>query len=93
MRNHNPYFKKSGKKNKIYIKDVEEEEITNFIKKHFVLGVLYHNTPWDIEKDFIEKYNPPLNLKHNINGWFYDNMSASRKKHIESAENNIFKMK
>jgi hypothetical protein len=93
LRNHKPYIKKSGKKNKIYIQEDEEEEITNFIEKHFVLGVQYHNTPWDIEKELIEKYNPPINLTHNIKGWFYDNMSASREIHRESAENYIFKMK
>jgi hypothetical protein len=63
--------------------------ITDFITNEFSIGVLRHDEPWTIEGDFIQNYNPPINLRGNQNGWFFNEMILRRAVHREIGTRDI----
>jgi hypothetical protein len=78
---HKPYNKMVGQNMKIFIEPDLESEITDFIINGLSIGVLKHDEPWTIEGEFIQNYNPPINLRGNQNGWFFNEMSLKRANH------------
>ena len=85
----NGYSKKSGKKNKFFITPDLESEITDIITKHFRLGVIQNSKPWEVEKLYILRYEPPFNLTHNTKGWFYKKMKNCRDAFNETCKSNF----
>lgn len=78
------FFRKSkGKTNSYFIKD--EETLSDFIKK---LNIIFcaHNSPWEIEREMINKIEPPINIEHNKLGWFCKKIKAARKVSRENSK-------
>jgi hypothetical protein len=86
---HNPFNSRVGKDMKIFLEPTLESEITNLINEHFSVGFIKHNEPWEIEKGFIQTYEPPINLDGNRLGWFYDTMKRKRDNHREFGKANV----
>ena len=74
---------------KIFVESGSEREITDLITNTFSFGVLKHNEPWTIENEFIQTYEPPINLAGNQNGWFYSRMKERRDIHREFGKKNV----
>lgn len=64
-------------KNKSY-KINNEDDLTDFIKT-LQVGFFHHEQPWEIEKDLILSFEPPINIEHNKKGWFCKSMRGTRK--------------
>ncbi len=59
----------------------DEEQLSNWMKQSLFLYFSQHSTPWTVEDELIEKYNPPLNLsgnKNTINANFREIVSQLR---------------
>ena len=79
------YKKHVGKNLKYFLSTQDEISLTSFIKTYFFLGVKQNETPWDIENQEINIYNPPFNIQHNKNGWNFENIKVLRKLFREKA--------
>ena len=73
-------FKKQvGKNLKFLLNPTDEITLTLFIQNNFALGVHKLEAPWNIEGQEIGKYQPPLNIINNNNGWNLKNIRSIRK--------------
>ena len=72
------YSKQSGKNLKFYLAKECEISLSSFIENEFCVCINEHESPWEIESNLIQYYEPPLNLEHNQNGWNYSNMKEVR---------------
>lgn len=86
---HRPYNKQVGKNTKIFIEPGLEREISDLISSGLSIGVLKHLEPWTIEGKYLQDFNPPLNLRGNQNGWFFNELTQKRKVHREIGERNF----
>lgn len=73
------FTKQVGKNLKYFLDDNDEADINEFLENNFCIGLINDQTPWLNEEKHIHKFQPPLNLMHNVQGWFYNTMNQSRK--------------
>ena len=71
--------KQIGENQKLFLDSNDEMLLTFFIKNNFTLGINKHKAPWNIEVSEIMKYQPPLNIINNGNGWNLNNIKSIRK--------------
>lgn len=73
------FYVKPKIKGKAYSLSIKSEEyITSILQAHFILSVASHKTPWDIEMENIQDFEPPLNIDHNEAGWYYRTIVNAR---------------
>ncbi len=68
--------KSGGKAYSVSIQD--EERITILLQSQFVISAIEHNRPWDVEIEYIEHYEPPINIDHNEEGWYHGTITKAR---------------
>ena len=73
------FTKQVGKNLKYFLDNNDEADINKFLETNFCIGLINDQTPWLNEEKHIHKFQPPLNLHHNVQGWFYNTMNQSRK--------------
>ena len=74
------YKRVSGSKNKIkfYLLNKDEKHLTNIMMSHMLVSVYRHTAPWTVEQNLIQTHQPPINITHNTNGWFYSTIKSIR---------------
>jgi len=78
-----PHIKREGD---LGVSREHNSEINHLLCEHFKIFVEGNKFPWNIEKERIRSFQPPLNSQHNTNGWYYRNIKEARKAAKDNAQ-------
>lgn len=75
-------FYRSGKRNRLRLKDNGEARLSRWMQENAFVTWSYISNPWEYERKVIERLDLPLNLRHNQNHPFYETLSKKRNKRV-----------